>query len=73
MFQTVLNGCQRPKAHKFFSFWWEKEFYEGPLGKCVKQILLEDEIQAAQNAGFETPDIVANYQSYCKILSDKER
>ena len=39
----------------------------------MKQILLEDEFQATQNAGFETPDIVANYRSYCKNLSDKER
>ena len=39
----------------------------------MKQILLEDEIQAAQNAGFETPDIVVNYRSFCKNLSNKER
>lgn len=31
----------------------------------MKQILIEDEIQAVQKAGFETPDIVANYSSYC--------
>ena len=38
-----------------------------------EMILLKDVIQAAQNAGFETPDIVVNYLFYCKNLSDKER
>lgn len=33
----------------------------------MKQILIENEIQAVQKAGFETPDIVANYSSYCII------
>ena len=67
MFQILLNSYQRSKGQKFFSFLLhaEKEGHEGSLGKCVKQILIENEIQVGQKAGFETPDIVANYSSYC--------
>ena len=67
MFQILLSSYQRLKGQKFFSFLLhaEKEGHEGSLGKCVKQILIENEIQVGQKSGFATSDIVANYSSYC--------
>ena len=58
-----LSKTKSPEV--LHSFGGERECHAGPLGKCMTQILLEDKIQVVQNTGFETPDIVANYPSYC--------